>query len=102
MTVKVASSRFIESSITRFGALYQHVLKSISSFQKLGDRLIQEADAAQSFRHIDTVEEMGYLLSNIPIKEYQLIGQYYVGLAGSLKGETPRTLLEEVVEYSDA
>src|SRR5215217_1749750 len=99
MSVKVASNRFIEPSI-RFGDLYQHVLKNILSFQKLGDRLIQEADAARSFRQTDTIKEMGRLLSNIPIREYQLIGQYYIGLADCLKGESPRELLEEVVEYS--
>lgn len=102
MTVKVANSRFITSSITRFGALYQHVFTSVSGFQKLGDTLIQEANTAQAFRQIDKIEEMGRMLSNIPLRQYQLIGQYYIGLAGSLKGETPRALLEEVVEYSDA
>jgi tetratricopeptide (TPR) repeat protein len=101
MSVKVASNCFIESSITRFGELYQHVLKNVLSFQELGDRLIQEADVARSFRHIDKLEEMGRLLSNIPIREYQLIGQYYVGLAECLKGESPRELLEEVIEHSD-
>jgi tetratricopeptide (TPR) repeat protein len=101
MSVKVASSRLTESSITRFSELYQHVLRNVLSFQKLGDRLIREADAARSFRHIDKIEEMGRLLSNIPIREYQLIGQYYVGWAGCLKGETPQKLLEEVVEQSE-
>jgi tetratricopeptide (TPR) repeat protein len=98
MSVKVASNRFIVSS--KSVALYQHIFSRVSDFQKLGDRLIQEANMAQSFRQIDKMEELGTVLCNIPFKEYKLIGHYYMGLAGCLKGERPQKLLEEVVEQS--
>ena len=100
MSVKVASNRLIVPSITKSAAFYQHILSGISDYQKLGDRLIQEASRAQAFRHADRIEELALVLSNIPIKEYRLIGQYYIGWAGYLRGERPRKVFEEVLEQS--
>lgn len=100
MIVKVANSRFISFSSLKFGALYQHLLRHISDFQKLGERLIQEANRAKAFRYTDRIEELGIVLSNIPIKEYKLIGQYYVGWAAYLEGERSGDVFEKVLEQS--
>jgi tetratricopeptide (TPR) repeat protein len=100
MSVKVASNRFIIPSLHRFGALYQHLFSSVSGFQQLGERLIREAEMAQAFRQIDRLEQLGSLLSHLPLKEYHIIGQYYLGWSQYRKGENAQPIFEKVVEQS--
>jgi tetratricopeptide (TPR) repeat protein len=97
MSVKVANSRFIPSS---FKGLYRCLTHHLSSFQALGERLIHEAESAQAFRQTERLEEIGSILSNFPIKEYRLIGQYYIGWSISRKGHDAQRLFEQVVEES--
>ncbi|HEX5735697.1 MAG TPA: hypothetical protein VF131_22915 [Blastocatellia bacterium] len=100
MSIKVASNRFITSSLKGWFGFYQQLISNVSSFQELGSALVKEADIARGFRQSDRMEELGLILSNIPIKEYNLIGQYYLGWASYLKGENPRAMFEQVAEYS--
>jgi hypothetical protein len=53
------------------------LFKGIASFDELGNRVIREIKAAHAFRQIDRVRELAGILINLPLKEYQLIGQYY-------------------------
>src|ERR1051325_5253786 len=100
MSAKVAKSRFIDFSLENFGALYQYLLHGISDFQKLGDRLVQEASTATAYRDTHKLEEVGLILSNLPIREYRLIGQYYRGWADYLKGKATPSIFEKVAEQS--
>lgn len=97
MSVKVASNRFIVPS---FAGFYQQLISEVSSFQELGNRLVRIAERSQALRQSDTVKEAALALSNIPIKEYQLIGQYYLGWYAYRKGENPRRTFEAVAEKS--
>jgi hypothetical protein len=97
MSVTVASSRFIVSSVAGF---YRCLTKHLSSFQTLGERLIHEAEIAQAFRQTERLEEVGSILLNLPIKEYRLIGQYYIGWCINRKGQDAQKLFERVAEES--
>jgi tetratricopeptide (TPR) repeat protein len=99
MSVKVANSRFITNSLHRFGALYQHFSNSIS-VQQLGKKLIHEAELAQAFRHTDRLEELGSILFHFPLREYQIIGQYYLGWSKFRRGEDAQPVFENVIDQS--
>lgn len=98
MSVKVPINRFIVPS--KYAAL--RVINQVSDFQRLGQRLVICAEVAQDFRHIEKLEDLGTILSNIPIEEYQHIGQYYLGWCGYRKGQNTQASFETVVEQSDA
>ena len=72
MSVRVASNRFITSSLQ--AGFYQQLLRNVSGFQVMGKRLVRFAENARAWRQAEQVEEVGRVLSNIPLKEYQLIG----------------------------
>jgi tetratricopeptide (TPR) repeat protein len=99
MSVTVAKSRLIVSS--KFAELYQQI-SSYSDFQKLGQRLMAYAETAQNFRHTERLESLGTILSNLPIKEYQHIGQYYLAWCGYRKGQNTQISLETVVDHSNS
>src|SRR5436853_5430268 len=75
MSKQTAKNLFIVSSMPR---LYQHLLSGIASYEALGNRIVKQIKAAHAFRQTDTVKELSRILINIPIKEYQLIGLYYL------------------------
>ena len=100
MSVTVANNRFITSSL-RVG-FYQQLLRGVSTFQELGNRLVKRAEAAFYLRQIDSLKEFGSLLSNLPIKEYQLIGQYYLGWCEYYNGANEAHIFENVLENSTA
>jgi tetratricopeptide (TPR) repeat protein len=101
MSVKVANNRFIVSSLERCAKLYQQLFKNVSSFQELGNRLVKATETAQAFRQIEMVEELALLLSNFPLKEFRLIGQYYRGWCMYRSGREARGIFEEVLEKSE-
>ena len=74
MSVSVAKNRFINFSL----AAKYHFLEGVSNIVKLGKHLTSAAETAQLMWQADAVREYGLMLSNLPVKEYQLIGQYYL------------------------
>ncbi len=98
MSITVASNRFITSSLK---GLYGYLTYHLSSFQALGERLIHEAETIQAFRQTEKLEELGLILSNFPIKEYRLAGQFYIGWSINRKGHDAQELFEKVVEESN-
>lgn len=102
MSVKVATNRFIVSvsSLKKHAEFYQQLLTHVSDIQEVGNRLIKEAERAIAFCEVDKVEEFGLVLSNFPGKEYQLIGQFYLGWCSHQRGENARRIFEEVIENS--
>ena len=108
MSNKTDDNLFIFSSLTRkyAGGFYQELLKGIGSYEQLGKRLIHLAEQAHAFRQFDKVQEIGQLLSNIPVKGYQSIGYYFLAVAANNKGngdqEKARQLYERAAETAPA
>jgi len=75
MNKETAKNLFIVSSMPR---LYQHLLSGIAGYEALGNRIVKQIKTAHAFRRVEHVRELAAILSNIPIREYQLIGQYYL------------------------
>lgn len=98
MSVKVANSRFIHSSLEVWAALYQRLM-SISDFHRLGKWLVAECEKAQLLRQTEKLKKSSLILSGIPLQEYQLIGQFYQGFARI--DQSPRQVFEDVVEKSN-
>jgi hypothetical protein len=88
---------FIVSSIPR---LYQHLFGGIASFQELGNRIIRQIKAAHAFRQVEQVRELSGLLLNIPIREYQLIAQYYLTWCQGRKSKYDTAALERIAEQT--
>jgi hypothetical protein len=97
MSKQTDKSLFIVSSLP---GLYQALLSGIESYKDLGNRIIRKIKTAQAFRQAETVRELAKILINIPIKEYQLIGQYYLILVKSLGLKYPINDLEVIIEQS--
>ena len=89
MIVTVAKRRFIHSSL-------DYLIRS--GF--LGETLIHEAETAQAFRQTEKLEALGSILS--VIKEYRLIGQYYIAWCLNRKGQDVEKLFEKVAEESSS
>jgi hypothetical protein len=97
MSVKVAKSRFIVSSVTGF---YQHLTRRVSSFQELGNYLVREAELAQAFRQTDKLKDLGSMLANLPLREHSVIGQYYLTWCEYRKGQNVQDKLEKIFEQT--
>jgi tetratricopeptide (TPR) repeat protein len=94
MSVKVAKNRLTEFSLFR-------QLGEASNIVELAKRLIHTADTAQNMRQTDTVRECGLILCNFPTKEYQLIGQYYLGWLACCNGNLIQPVFfERIFEQS--
>src|SRR5690349_15286041 len=82
MSKQTAHNLFIGSPFTsKQAGFYQELLGGLSSFERLGNRLIQQAEHAHAFRQFDRLKEIGEILSNFPIKSYQAIGHYYLAVS---------------------
>jgi hypothetical protein len=98
MSIKVATSRFMLSSLR--AGFYQQIVRDISGFQELGHKLIREAEIALVLRQVSRVDEIGSILCYLPMREYELIGQYYKGLCVEQIGGNARGIFERVAEES--
>jgi hypothetical protein len=96
MSKDTENSFFIVPSITR---LYQQLFSGVANYQTLGNRIISQIKVAQAFRQVEQVCELARLLINLPIKEYQLIAQYYLvwcqGRAYKYDNEVLETITEQ-------
>src|ERR1044072_9234223 len=101
MSVKVASNRFIIPSLKEYSDLFQQLRGSVSIFQHLGNKLVKETEIAQAFRRTSTVEELGSVLSNLPLRGFRLAGQYFLAWCDYRKGKDVRLEIEKVIEQSD-
>jgi tetratricopeptide (TPR) repeat protein len=87
MSKETASNLFMVSPFaSKLAGFYQALLKGVLSYPQLGSRLIRLAEHAHSFRQFDKVKELGLMLSNFPIRDYQAIGTYYLAVAANSKG----------------
>jgi tetratricopeptide (TPR) repeat protein len=90
---------FIVPSMPRF---YQQLLSGIGSYQELGNRIIGQIKVAHAFRQIERVRELSELLINYPIKEYRLIGHYYIVWCDGREAKYNTDLLERIIEQTTA
>ncbi len=87
MSNKTDKALFMFPPLTReYAGLYQELLRGVLSYQQLGDYLIRLGDLAHTFRQYDRVREAGHMLSNLPIRNYQAIGYYFLAVAANSKG----------------
>jgi tetratricopeptide (TPR) repeat protein len=101
MSNKTAKTLFIFSPFaTEYAGLYQELLSGVASYQQLGNRLIQLAEQAHAFRQFDKVKEFGRLLSNIPIKNYQAIGHYFLAVAANSMGNGDQDKAKRLFELA--
>ena len=101
MSKQTATNLFILSPLTaKYAGLYQQLFSGIATFEELGNRIISEIRAAYAFRRIEQVRELASLLVNIPVKEYQLIAQYYLIWCNHRESEFQLEALERIIEQS--
>jgi tetratricopeptide (TPR) repeat protein len=101
MSVQTATNRFIVSpSQAVWTGLYQHLIGPVASFKELGNKLIRYAEQAQANRQIGRLRESAQLLTNLPSKEYQVIGDYYLAWCDYRNNIDSRETFEHVAEYA--
>ncbi len=98
MSKDTDKSLFIVSSMPR---LYQQVLSGVASYEALGNRIIKRIRTAHAFRDLQQVCELAAMLQNFPIKEYQLIGSYYIVWCKCRQREYDIKALETIIDQSD-
>lgn len=84
------SNLFMFSPLAKYAGFYQQLLRGTADYCLLGNRLIQLAEQAHSLRQFDRVEEIGLVLSNIPIKHFETIGGYFLAVAANSLGNGDR------------
>ena len=95
MSVTTTINRFITTSVA---GLYQGLLASGLSFQDVANRLVRIAENAHAFRQYDKIKEIGEILSNFPLKQYQYIGQYYLALSLCRNGQADMSAVRPMIE----
>ncbi len=80
--------------------LYNQLLTGVASYEALGKRIIDRIQLAYAFRQIEQVKELAGILINIPIKEYQLIAQYYFVWCKCRDLDYRTDALERIIEQS--
>jgi tetratricopeptide (TPR) repeat protein len=70
------------------------------SLKGLGNRIISEIKIARAFRQSDVVRQLSSILINFPVREYQLIGEYYEVWCDYRESKCRTEVLERVIEQS--
>ena len=78
--------------------LYQQLLASVISFQELGNRLIRYAYQAKAFRRAAEVRQAAEILCNLPVKDFQVIGQYYLAWCERRTNPQASNIFEKIAE----
>jgi hypothetical protein len=102
MSNKTDSNLFMLPSLDKRYAVgfYQELLKGIGSYKHLGNRLIHLGEQAHAFRQFNKVQEIGQLLSNFPIKDYQAIGHYFLAVAANNMGKGDQEKARQLYELA--
>lgn len=80
--------------------MYKQLLTGVASYEVLGKRVIDRIQLAHAFRQVEQVKELVAILINIPIKEYQLIAQYYLVWCKCRDLDYRTDALEKIIEQS--
>jgi tetratricopeptide (TPR) repeat protein len=100
MSMQTAASLFMVPPLK--SGLYQQLLTSVITFQDLGNRLIKHAHHAKAFRRVEEVRQAAEILCNLPIKDYQVIGQYYLAWGERKTNPHAIEIFEKVAETAPA
>ncbi|MFP5261067.1 MAG: hypothetical protein ACLGJB_04080 [Blastocatellia bacterium] len=98
MSVKTDNSLFMVSPL--HAKFYQQLISTPVGFHELGTKLVRHAEHAYIFRKIERAEETARLLINVPIRQYQLIGQYYLGWCEYVRGADVKNTFEYIAEHA--
>jgi hypothetical protein len=102
MSKDTDKSFFISSPLAnKYAGLYQQLLSGIVSYKELGNRIIKRIKAAHTFRQVEHVRELSRVLINIPIKEYQLIAQYYLVWCQCRESQLHPDILQNIITDSN-
>jgi AraC-like DNA-binding protein len=99
MSKQTRSSLLIVSPFART-EFYQHLISGITTYQELGARIHEAIIAAHAFKQVERVRELARMLVDIPVKEYQLIGQYYLVWCKCKELEYHPDILERIAEQT--
>lgn len=99
MSKQTESSLLIVSPFKRT-EFYQQLLSGITTYQQLGSRIHEQIRTAHACNQMKRVRELARMLVNIPVREYQLIGQYYLVWCKCREREYQSEVLERVAEQS--
>lgn len=99
MSTQTESSLFIVSPFKRT-EFYHHLLSGISTYQELGARIHQKIRTAHAFKQVERVRELAQTLASVPVREYQLIAQYYLVWCKSRELEYDSDVLEGIAEQT--
>ncbi|HVG22386.1 MAG TPA: hypothetical protein VNI02_25330 [Blastocatellia bacterium] len=91
---------FINPPLVKAAEFYQHLSQGIRNYENLGNRIVGKIKAAHAFRQVDIVRELSSILINLPIREYQLIGQYYLAWCDCRESKFNNVVLETVIEQT--
>ncbi|MFP5263830.1 MAG: hypothetical protein ACLGJB_18270 [Blastocatellia bacterium] len=86
MNEQTATDLLMVSPLTRYGGFYQELLKGFAGCEALGNQLARRAELAHAFRQFQKVRELALILSNIPLKGYKAISNYFLAVAANNKG----------------
>ena len=98
MSVSTATNRLIIPP--SHAPFYQQLRNSSVGFRELGAKLVQNAEYCYVFRKVKQAEETARLLINLPLRQYQLIGQYYLGWCKYARGADVKSIFERVAEHA--
>jgi hypothetical protein len=77
---------------------YQQLLSKHVGFHELGTRFARQAERSYIFREVKRAEQAARLLINVPIPQYQLIGQYYLAWGEYVRGADVKITFERIAE----
>jgi tetratricopeptide (TPR) repeat protein len=97
MSKQIANNLFIDFSSER---LYKRLLYGKASYAELGNQILLELKSACAFRLVERVRELSIILTNFPVKEYQLIGQYYLVWCQGRESKYNTDTLERIIEQT--
>src|SRR5918992_6205772 len=100
MSKQTDTNFFMLPPIAVQAGFYQHLLSGVATYEQLGNRIIKQIKAAYAFRQVDTVRELARVLVNLPVKEYRLIGQYYLVWCKCRELKYYTDALERIAEQS--
>lgn len=81
-------------------AFYQHLLSGVATYEELGNRILGKIKSAYAFRQVEQVRELARMLARIPIRECQLVAQYYLVWCKCRELEYHPGVLERIAEQS--
>jgi hypothetical protein len=100
MSKQTDTNLFIVPPLAKHAGFYQQLFTGIATYGELGNRILRRIKAAHAFRQVEQVRELAKILVNIPIKEYQLIAQYYLVWSQCRKSKYDTEALERIIEQT--